>query len=428
MMTPSTPPRKLSVFLNHAEEDKPKAYDLHQCLTSVPWIDPWLKDEKLLPGQEWEMEIVEAIHNAHVVVVCLSRKSVEKVGYVQKEIHHALDIAEKMPEHTIFIVPYLFDECDVPTRLKRYHYHWTGNSSDSYPKLLRSLEARAVQLGVKQPDGVKMGENTHEDFDFHRFIKISAMEVPYTFHVGKYPVTNAQYQRFLTAPDFADSQFWTGFSKFNEDCIQIGQWESEGLNWLQDRMKNSGMCPEPSYWNDDVFGIVNRNNPVVGVTWYEANAYCQWLMRHWSNLDEHRANPNLIPVQIRLPLEFEWSVAAGGETPQSRYPWDKPGKATKEDREIARRTNINGNIGHTTPVNTYLRGASIPYGVMDMAGNIWEWQSNFYNKDHMGLALRGGAWNYYQYGARVARRYTYFPDDKQLDGVGFRVICTVPGL
>jgi formylglycine-generating enzyme required for sulfatase activity len=61
---------------------------------------------------------------------------------------------------------------------------------------------------------------------------------------------------------------------------------------------------------------------------------------------------------------------------------------------------------------------------MDMGGNVWEWQANFYDKQHKGLTLRGGSWKYYQYGARVSRRYTYLPDDR-LDDVGFRVVITV---
>jgi formylglycine-generating enzyme required for sulfatase activity len=61
---------------------------------------------------------------------------------------------------------------------------------------------------------------------------------------------------------------------------------------------------------------------------------------------------------------------------------------------------------------------------MDMGGNVWEWQANFYDKQHKGLALRGGSWKYYQYGARVSRRYTYLPDER-LDDVGFRVVVTV---
>jgi formylglycine-generating enzyme required for sulfatase activity len=193
---------------------------------------------------------------------------------------------------------------------------------------------------------------------------------------------------------------------------------------MQKKKKISGLPLKPDYWDNKEFGIAKRDNPVVSITWYEANAYCRWLKHHWEELDESRANTELQPKLVRLPLELEWSTAAGGENPDDRYPWDKIGKATKNDKEIARRANVNENISRTTPVNVFLRGAS-PYKVMDMGGNVWEWQANFYDKSHKGIALRGGAWNYYQYGARVSRRYTYLPDDTDLVDVGFRVVCTV---
>jgi formylglycine-generating enzyme required for sulfatase activity len=422
-------PKKLSVFLCHAREDKPKVRELYAHLNSEAWIDPWLDEEKLLPGQEWNLEIVTAIRKAHVIIVCLSSQSVVKEGYVQKEINHALDVSEEMPERTIFIIPLLFDECDVPSRLKKYQYHWVGDSSvNTHPKLLRSLEIRASKLGVDTPAGPAVKKNDDKNLDTYFFKPITAEEVPYPFYLSKYPVTNAQYERFLDSSDFADESLWTGFSKFNEDGIQIGQWENEGLYWLQNGSKdwpNFINPPIPAYWEDKSFGIQNSDHPVIAITWYEASAYCKWLLKHWNEKEESSANLGIQPKQIRLPLEYEWIAAAGGETPEDRYPWDKDGKVTENDKEIARRANVHKNIEHTTAVNAYPRGASYPHKVMDMAGNVWEWQANFYDKQHKGMALRGGAWNYYQYGARVSRRYTYLPDDGGLNGVGFRVVFTV---
>jgi formylglycine-generating enzyme required for sulfatase activity len=422
-MTMPTSPQKLSVFLCHVDEDKPIVRDLYKRLKSEQGIEPWLDEEELLPGQIWEPAILEAMRNAHVIIVCLSNQSVVKEGYVQKQIKKAFDFSLEKDDDKIFIIPLRLDDCKIPRSLDHIQpIPWVSNSPvDSYPKLLRALNLRAGDLRSKAPDGPTMGTKDGENLYF--FNKIVTEEVPYTFYIAKYPVTNVQYERFFNAPDFGDESFWTGFPKFNEDYIQIGQWGSEGWNWLQSKMKGLGHQPKPDYWDSNEFGIIKPNNPVVAITWYEANAYCNWLMKNWNKQDESHANPNLQPKQIRLPLELEWSTAAGGENPEDRYPWEIDGKVTKNDKEVARRANVNGNIGHTTPVNAYLRGAS-PYGVIDMAGNIWEWQANFYDKQHEGLALRGGSWKYYQYGARVARRYTYLPDD-QLDDVGFRVVFTI---
>ncbi len=409
------------MFLCHAQEDKPKVRELYEHLSREAWIDPWLDEEKLLPGQKWNEEIIEAIRDAHVIVVCLSKQSVAKEGYVQREINHALDISEEKPEHTIFIIPLLFNDCDIPYRLREYQYHWVGESSaDPYTKLLKALELRASTLGLKTPAGQITRKNDSEELDFYSFVKIAVAEVPYTFYVSKYPITNAQYERFVSDIGFYTNKLlWSGFPSYNEDCIEIDQWGNEGWNWRQSKRKS---MLDSDRWDDHGPNGAKRYHPVV-VNWYEANAYSKWLIQNWENLQENIANPDLKPKQIRLPLELEWVAAAGGENPMGRYPWDRAGRTTKEDKEIARRANVNGNIGHTTPVNIYLRGASDPYGVMDMAGNVWEWQANFYDKKHVGLALRGGAWNYYPYGARVSHRYTYLPDDKGVDNVGFRVVA-----
>ena len=146
---------------------------------------------------------------------------------------------------------------------------------------------------------------------------------------------------------------------------------------------------------------------MVGVTWYEANAYCRWLQRHWSDLEEGEANPGCQPALVRLPAEAEWGRTAGGEQPQERYPWDAPGQATQEQSEILKRANMGENgISHTTPVGMYPEGQGKPFRLWDLAGNVWEWQANLFNKDHDFLALRGGSWRHYHQSARVAVRST----------------------
>lgn len=74
-------PKVLHVFLCHASGDKPAVRELYRRLCAEG-IDAWLDEEKLLPGQNWQLEIPRAVRTADVVVVCLSRGSVSKAGYV----------------------------------------------------------------------------------------------------------------------------------------------------------------------------------------------------------------------------------------------------------------------------------------------------------------------------------------------------------
>ena len=143
--------RPLKAFLCHASGDKPPVRDLYKRLTTEG-VDAWLDKEKLLPGQDWRLEIPRAVREADVVVICLSKKSITKEGYVQKEIKFALDIAEEKPEGTIFLIPARLEDCIVPERLSRWH--WVDlYEDDGFIKLLRSLKLRADAVGATvEPD------------------------------------------------------------------------------------------------------------------------------------------------------------------------------------------------------------------------------------------------------------------------------------
>jgi len=113
------PTRRIRVFLCHSSGDKLAVRQLYQRLKACN-LDPWLDEENLLPGQDWEEEIRKAVQEADVVIVCLSRGSISKTGFVQKEIKFALNVAEEKPEGVIFIIPLLLEECTIPERLSRW--------------------------------------------------------------------------------------------------------------------------------------------------------------------------------------------------------------------------------------------------------------------------------------------------------------------
>ncbi len=109
-------------------------------------MQPWLDELDLLPGQDWQVEIPKAIFSSDVIVVYLSKNSVDKEGYVQKEITFALDKAMEKPEGTIFIIPAKLEECNVPQRLSRYQ--WVDLSrTEGHKRLMMSLNKRATNLG-----------------------------------------------------------------------------------------------------------------------------------------------------------------------------------------------------------------------------------------------------------------------------------------
>ena len=140
--------RPLRVFLCHASQDKFTVRELYKRLSTEKWIEPWLDEENLLPGQDWQLEIPKAVRNADVVIVCLSQGSVSKAGYVQKEIKYALDVADEQPEGAIFLIPLKLEECKVPDRLS--NRHWVNYYEENgHSKLLKAFQARAQSLSIE---------------------------------------------------------------------------------------------------------------------------------------------------------------------------------------------------------------------------------------------------------------------------------------
>lgn len=147
----------LSIFLCHASDDKPAVRELYEKLQN-DGFEPWLDEESILPGQDWEHEISLAVRESDVVLACLSNHSVSKTGYVQKEIKIALDVADRQPEGAIYIIPVKLEECDVPDRLNSWH--WVNlEDASGYQRLLAALTRRADDLGVDVTTSINTTSN-----------------------------------------------------------------------------------------------------------------------------------------------------------------------------------------------------------------------------------------------------------------------------
>ncbi len=132
--------RPLKVFLCHAHADRDPVRGLYVRLTQ-DGVDAWLDKAKLLPGQDWELEIRKAVREADVVVVCLS-KQFNQAGFRQKEVRLALDTAMEKPEGEIFIIPARLEECDNLESLRKWH-EVDLFEDDGYDNLMQALKLRA---------------------------------------------------------------------------------------------------------------------------------------------------------------------------------------------------------------------------------------------------------------------------------------------
>ncbi|MBI5649862.1 MAG: SUMF1/EgtB/PvdO family nonheme iron enzyme [Chloroflexi bacterium] len=223
----------------------------------------------------------------------------------------------------------------------------------------------------------------------------------YAYRIGRYPVTNAEFARFVAAKGYANQVYWT----------------QAGWDWKKDRA-------EPERYGGD-FDL--PDHPVVGISWYEAVAYCNWLT------ETLRANGELAPDQIiRLPTEAEWEKAARGEHGRE-YPWG-------DEFDSAKANTAESKIQHTTAVGQFSPAGDSPYGCADMAGNVWEWcgtkwvvDYKIYDADSkhredlegkFPRVLRGGAFSFESNCVRAAFRRGDGPD---FGGRfrGFRVVAGV---
>jgi formylglycine-generating enzyme required for sulfatase activity len=191
------------------------------------------------------------------------------------------------------------------------------------------------------------------------------------------------------------------------DAFYIDKYEV--TNALYGRFMQTTGRPAPSLWNDAKFNA--ESQPVVGVSWHDADAYCKWAGK-------------------RLPAEAEWEKAARG-TDGRKYPWG--------DQWDASRANAENRLGKTAPVGSYPGGVS-PYGAHDMAGNVWEWVADWFDKDYYkrspeqnptgsdsgsSRVLRGGSRYYNAVDLRTAARNDNSPDNRCY-GSGFRCARGLP--
>lgn len=142
----------IDVFISYAREDEKIARDLFDFLKRNGF-SPWLDKENLLPGQNWELAIENAVTNSHAQVFLCSPRSVGKRGVFQREIKFALKSAQDLLDDDIAIIPYRIESCEMPASLSKYQWveHEENNANRN---LLRSLSLAAKQRGIRGEQGV----------------------------------------------------------------------------------------------------------------------------------------------------------------------------------------------------------------------------------------------------------------------------------
>lgn len=195
------PNRRLRVFLCYAHEDREAVLTLYKRLQS-DGFQPWMDEEDLLPGQEWQTEIRKAVRSSDAFLVCLSPRSTTRAGFVHKEIAFALDIAGEQPEGSIFVIPLKLEPCTAPEKLGRWHWGLLFREN-GYRKLVKSLHHRAEQLGLQPATDKPSGSGVSP-------VGSEASHPPIT------PLPHDVFARYESALDIAKERLGKNHARYQE--------------------------------------------------------------------------------------------------------------------------------------------------------------------------------------------------------------------
>jgi formylglycine-generating enzyme required for sulfatase activity len=431
--------RPLRVFLCHSSNDKPAVRELYQKLRAEPWIQPWLDEEELFPGMDWNMEIEKAIEETDVIIVCLSNGSITKEGYVQKEIRAALDYADYKPEGTLFIIPVRLEECTPPKRLGRWQYadYFEGQRERGIKRLLASLRMRADSLrlnleAVASDKDVQVFENI-----FDQAVKIlqdeglvsyprlqKRLKITYTNAVRiinmmeeKNIVSSTDGALFyrimdsnvkpenlpiepisLSRPNntqFQQTPLHTGDKLILSNGMEFMRVPAGGFlmgsnddnEFASDNEKPQKILDiSYDYWmarfpvtNEQYYFFTEahrRDHPIFG---WEHKRNHPVVYINWDDANEYVDWLNNL-LKKELPLGLMLRLPTEKE-------WEKASRGV-DGREYPWGNKFDSNNcnssetkkNDTTPVMYYSPSGDSPYGCSDMVGNVWEWTYTEYQK------------------------------------------------
>lgn len=480
--------RKLRIFISYASQDKPIVRDLYRQLESETWIEPWLDEKSLLPGQEWRVAIEEAVETSDVVIICLSTNSVTKEGFVQKELRYAREIALEKPENTIFLIPLRLDDCETPRGLRSFQWadYYGERKEQSYRNLLASLKNRHQQIISQKTKALhETTEDKYipsEDIKRPRFKTIANSNI---FSIGLIAIlgiagliTSQYFSSESPIPTSTQAVIETDLPSATPDIIDTvtpsktplpvigstlvspvdgmvlqyvpaGEFEMGSTNGYPDEEPVHTVSVD-AFWmgktevTNEMYSLCIESNacsplsrsdyysrdasspnyPVVFVTWEDANQYCAW-------------------TGGRLPTEAEWEFAARGTSGRD-YPWGNQFACTRGNFDDETSVDIETVSGgpncdgyqYLAPVGSFPDGIG-QFGLLDMSGNVWEWVSDWYGvykpesatnpagpESGERRVVRGGAWLSHEDLQLRTSNRHSYPPSLADDNIGFR--CIIP--
>lgn len=378
------------------------------------------------------------------------------------------------PTRTVTVRPYYMDETEITNNEYKEFVTWVRDSVTRTKLAQKAYEIQpevdptgSVKTGIQEyayADSDTTGQSAYQKYMTENYYELDEnyirpldWSVDLSWDKAQYP--DVDYVEVMDTLFVSKEDAAGGIRTFNKKFLRYRYIQLDASSAARNKEARKNYVKDTSYlvYPDTTVWIKDFNYsyndpmhqdyfhhqaygdyPVVGVTWDQANAFCNWRTKKKNDYLRGKRNPTTVPV-FRLPTEAEWEYAARGGLMFSKYPWGGPSAVSDRGCFLANFKPVRGDYAvdgalYTVEAKSYNAN---DYGLYNMAGNVSEWTSSAYNLSsyYMGSTMnpnvedrnnkkkivRGGSWKDVAYYLEVGTRDFEYADTAR-SFIGFRTV------